>query len=340
MLGTDQAPVHETSQTNPQPPDATAGDIPGTLPEVDGEAGRGVDTEDKMVAYKALKKSYLNGDKPAETAPHEGVESPKLLTPPEADRLPPVKIRPIHQDDMDLLQAYKAEGAGKSLPQFILDRAGYKSPSQPEPEAAETALPDGSAVTQSFESSADVRKEIRRLINLKNDQLEAFNPASARVYEEQIENLRDLIPTFEVAEQRAHRVEQTAVELIWQEDLGRAQQLFRDAGILGTALETKAAEIRQQWQTEGHPLANDPRSAVAIYSEAAIALQISVTPASASAAPGKVSTPQPTSIHRPPVSLIAGGDARSQAPRPPEPVTKENYFEAKARYLGRPLQRR
>lgn len=340
-LVTDQAPVNNTSQTNPQPPNATADDIPGTLPEVDGDAGRGVDTpEDKMAAYKAAKEKFFIGEKPPEETVVKPPVAETVVVPPAEDtaaRLPKVPIRPVDQGDMDILQAYKAEGAGKTLRQFILEREA-PPPAAPvvdgETVTAE-ALPDGTPVTRTFQSAGEVKAEIRRLLSLKNDALGNFNPKDARAFEEQVENLRDLLPTLAAAEQTAERVEQTAIQMVWQEDLTKAQQLFADAGQPGTPLELKAAEIRAQWVAEGHPLANEPRSAVAIYSEAAIALQVKPS-AAPSAAPGKVvSTPPPASIHRPPVSLIAGGDARSQAPRAPAEITKENYAEAKAAYLKR-----
>lgn len=249
---------------------------------------------------------------------------------------------------MEILQDWKQHGQGKSLVDFILEKKTPVAPAKPTeaggngetgtPPAAD--LPDGTKIDRTFSSVEALDAEIRRLVDLEYTELDNFEMQKAKAFRLEAERLRELRGKYESAETLAHKVQQTAAEMEWAEDLGRAQKLFPSAGVEGSPLEAKAAEIRAEWIRTGHPLAQSPRSALAIYSEASLALGLAPAAPAASAAPPSVSTPPGTSsIHRPPAGIIASGDARSTPPRPTEEITPENYHEQKARMLGVPARR-
>ncbi len=352
---TDVAPVNQSSQTNTLPQEANAGSPPAAAPEAEGGAGGGVEkkSDDVFADYRAKKKAYLaNQGQPAPAAP-EVVQPQDTSTPPASqagaevvpplpeaaqdgtaaapDKLPKMRIHPADQQDADLIQAWKTEGAGQPLRQFILERMAPKAPA-PEEGRAPATLPDGSEVKTAFTSYAEIQAEIRRLEDAEDDAHEAFNPKAARGFKRRAEELKALATQYVEVEETAHRVEHAAFLEAWNEDLGKARTVFADAGVPGTALETKAIEIRQKWIAENHPLAHVANSATALYAEAAAALG---QPAASAAPPAaKVSTPPPTPAFRPP-NVIAGGDARTIPARGPVQVTTQNYQEMKAKYLGK-----
>lgn len=346
---TDVAPVNTDTPLNSNPQKATAGDTPSGNPAgADAGVVGGVDTqEDPAAAYKAQKAAFLAGNTPpeqppaiippADAAPAANPPASNDTPPaaPAADRLPKVPVRPTDQRDMDALQDWKANGGGKSLVEFILGQnaPAANPPAGQEPLAA--PLPDGTEVKIGFGSISEVEAEMQRLVDLEYDAIANFDGDGAKKCRRAYEALRDQKLNIAAAESRAHEIQATAENHAWSEDLARAQRLYPEAGVEGSALEVKATEIRQQWINEGHPLAHSSRSAVAIYSEAALALDLAPSPqARPSAAPTNVSTPPATSIHRPPPGIIAGGEARSTQPRPVE-VTKDNYLEHKAKLLNR-----
>jgi hypothetical protein len=317
----DVAPVNNSSPTQTPSPEATASETTSVTQAVEKVDVGGVDNN---ADYAAAKAAYLRGDPPANAPAAPGTQATPAQ--PAETQLPKVPIRPVNQEDMDVLQDFKKNGNGMGLKEFILS----KSAPPPPPIHAPAAGDDTQAAQPTFSSLADIDAEIQRLVDVEFEHLENFDPASAKAAREKGNQLQRYRSEFAVAEVNANRVQTTAAEMVWHEDLSRAQRLFADAGVENTPLEQAAAQVRQQWIDEGHPLANDPRSAVALYSEAALLLNQPA--ARQSAAPQQLSTP-PTSIHRPP-SIIAGGDARSQPAARTVPITVENYEEMKAAFMA------
>lgn len=307
---TDVAPVNNSLPTEQPSPEATASETTGNMPADEKVDVGGVDNDH----YADAKAAFLRGES----------ASPAPATAPQAEnKLPKVPIRPVNQEDMDVIQDWKSNGNGMGLKDFILNRAA------PPPMPANSG--DNASMTQpTFSTLADIDAEIQRLVDVEFEHLENFDPRAAKEAREAGNQLQRYRAEFAVAEGHANRVQHTAAELVWHEDLSRAQRLFADAGVANTPLENAAAQVRQQWLDEGHPLANDPRSAVALYSEAALLLNQPA--ARVAAAPQHLSTP-PTSIHRPP-SIIAGGDARSHNTARTVPITVDNYEEMKAAYAA------
>jgi len=322
---TDVAPVNDSSPTQTPSSEATMSETTSVTPAAEKVDVGGVD----KAAYAAAKAAYLSGQETPAIAPV--AEAASAETPPPApveNRLPKVGIRPVNQEDMDILQDFKANGQGMGLKAFILSKS---APPPPAPLAAPSEGETAPVQPTTFNSVAEIDAEIQRLVDLEFNHLENFEPGEAKKAREAGIQLLRYRNEFAVAEVHAERVQVTANEQAWNEDLARAQVLFADAGNENSALEQAAIQIRQQWINDGHPLANDPRSAVALYSEAA--LLIKQPAARTTAAPQQLSTP-PTSIHRPP-SIIAGGDARSQPAARTVTITADNYVEMKARLLGR-----
>ena len=338
----DVAPANKPSQqTTPQPSQATTGEPSAQAPEAGGGAGGDVVTtaqqpQDPLADYAASKAQFLRGEPQAQQPdpPPAEPQQHQQQAPAEPDRLPKMPIRPADTQDQQLLSDWKQHGQGKTLREFILEKMAPPPPPAKQADGGEPppalTLPDGSEVKTAFQSVEEVDAEIERLINARYDALDNFDPKTAREYELRQKALERQRMELAGLEQFVQSVEQTAFVATWNDSLAKAQSIFPEAGRPGSALEAKAAEIRQQWVDSNHPLAHSPDSAVALYAEAAAALG---QPA-ASAAPPVVTT-SPPSIHRPPAQIIAGGDARTNPNRAPVEVTAENYAQLKAQILGR-----
>ena len=320
---TDVAPVNDSSPTQTPSSEATTSETTSVTQAVEKVDVGGVDN---TADYAAAKAAYLRGD-PSANAPAAPVTQAAPAQPAET-QLPKVPIRPVNQEDMDVLQDFKKNGNGMGLKEFILSKTVPPAPdSLPAPAAGETAT----VQPTTFSSVAEIDAEIQRLVDVEFQHMENFDPAEAKKAREAGIQLLRYRNQFEVAELNADRVQATAAMVQWNDGLAQAQRLFPDAGLENSALELAAIQVRQQWIADNHPLANDPRSAVALYSEAA--LLVNQPAARPTAAPQQLSTPPP-SIHRPP-SIIAGGDARSQPAARTVTITADNYVEMKAKLLGR-----
>lgn len=364
-------PTNPPTETTP-PPQATATPPSAEVPGTGGEVGGGVDTkqqqslassdEDPAVAYRKQKEAFLRGETPPEpaqqTAPAPSTQQTtapatneaNVQTPqPGADdqRVPKVHLRPADAQDLELISDWKKSGGGKPLRDFILERYnpkpqapaagtqdGSASDGTQTPAVQSVTLPDGNTVPTTFTSVQEIDSTIKKLLDAKYAALENFEPSKAREFEIEQLRLQRLRDEFGQVEQVIERTEQTAFQMTWDDSLSRAKSLFPDAGKPGSALESRAIEIRKQWVETGHPLAHAADSALPLYAEAAASLN--VAPAAPSAAPPAVSTPPSTSsVHRPPTALLAGGDARTVQPSGAPEITTDNYFAEKARLLGR-----
>ena len=333
------APANTDTPNNDQPPQATAGT---PTPGDGGRTAVGVDTTE-LDSYKSEKAEFLAAPAPASAPASAPAPAPAVAEPAptgeetETSRLPKMHIRPTTQEDLTVLDAWKTArkaGASESLVEFIL-KTSAPPPPVPAGETAPAADGTPSAVEHApiFSTVEDLDAEIKRLTDEEFSHLENFDTTQAKRCRERAQDLMRYRPSLEAATLKAESIEMSAAEVEWMTDLARAQKVFADAGRPGSALETKATEIRQRWIAEGHALAHSPRSAVAIYAEAAAELGL----APASAAPEPVpSLSTPTAVHRPPAAIIAGGDARSQTSRAPDPSSTplENYQAEKAALLA------
>jgi hypothetical protein len=324
----DQAPADNTNSNSTDTTQATSSGPTGN----DAQAGNGETggVNEFVDDYEAQRLRYLSGDStPANPAPQQE----QALAEGNEARMPNLRIRPVDEHDLSLLNDWKENGAGKPLHEFILERL---RPTQTEAEPVldlDVVPPADYQPKDSFISQDELDAEIKQLRKLRLEAKREFSTDNEVFYEAEIERLQGYRKAFGRAVEQAARIESVQSHEIWQADLMRAKALLPDAGIPGTLLESKAAEIRQRWVNENHPLAYRADSAVAIYAQAASELRIAPVQTASSAAPNTTFTPPVSSIHRPPANIIASGDARANPARQ-EPITADNYEEMKARYMA------
>ena len=334
----DQAPADTTNSNSTETTQATSSGPTGN----DAQAGNGEVGGVNEFDYEAERLRYLSGEtSPANSAPQQ--EQPVVETPPAAQqqvaadsqesKMPNLRIRPVDEHDLTLLNDWKQNGAGRPLHEFILEKV---RPTLVEAQPAadlDIVAPADYQPKDSFISPDDLDAEIKNLRKLRLEAKRDFSTDNEIFYEEEIDRLQSYKQAFGQAVEQASRIESVQNHELWQADLARAKAILPDAGVAGTPLENKAAEIRQRWVAENHPLAHRPDSAVAIYAQAATELRLAPVQTAPSAAPNTTFTPPVSSIHRPPANIIAPGDARANPARQ-ETITAENYDEMKLRYLG------
>lgn len=352
---TELAPVDSTQQPEQPPQEANADLQPEPLP--DGKTGDAVDTND----YEAEKAAYLAGKKNPAPAPEPTPAAPPA---PEASPAPPPaapaqtdegdelkvikaadgkfskqRIRPTNEGDAALLLAYRAAqetGSQESLSDFIV-RQKAPTPSAPVTPPADATTPNQPTPEskKEFTSFDEMRAEISRLTDLEYERQGAFDLEGAKAAREAVTKLMLELPDMHERITSQAATAAAAQERAWNESLGKAQQVFGDAGKAGTPLEATAAAVRAEWVANGHPLAFAADSALALYAEAAAR----INQTAATAAPRSQPVPTPSPVHRPPLSpLIGGGDARTQQTQRAPDISQtplSDYESEKEAFLNR-----
>lgn len=258
----------------------------------------------------------------------------------EDGRMKPIKLRPADAEERQMMSEFKAAkqtGYPHGYTKFAVDRALAQRPAAPaaaapvvEPvapvEPAEESAPQ-------FQSMDEVHAEIRRLRAEKVALQEAFDFKAAGDLESKADallmKLPELAAEFE-AQAQAYKSE-------WQASQAKAKSLFPDAGVEGSALEIAAAQVRDDWVANQHPLAFVNDSAVALYAEAAAKIGIQPGPSTRPTPTPSVTPPSP--VHRPALSpILSGSGAPAQPPQPPVDVSQtplSDYEKERAKLLGK-----